>query len=58
MSDMQFYELVSADFRSKIDLLTNKDRFFELFARNRPNAYDVRLFKDFYCFKLRECSRA
>lgn len=57
MPDVQLFELANAKMRDKINLVIKESDFMRVFARNRPEAYDLMAFKDFYCFRLLECSK-
>lgn len=56
MSDVQLFELANVAMRIKINLVIKESVFIDVFARHRPEAYDLKVFKDFYCFRLPESS--
>lgn len=41
MSDVQLFELANSKMRDKINLVIKESDFFRVFARNRPEAYDL-----------------
>ena len=57
MSDVQLFELANAEMREKINLVNKESFFKDVFAKHRPEAYDLMVFKDFYCFRLPASSK-
>lgn len=51
MHDLAIYELVDAKMRGTIDLTTMQDSIEGAFAQVYPEARDIKVYWDFYCYR-------
>lgn len=50
MQNLAIYELVDVEMRGTIDLTTMHESFSEAFAQGYPEATNVRVYRDFFCY--------